>query len=89
MKKKAIPDADDDLRPHYGRELFRNMKPNPYAGMELKFKGGGRAVILDEDVAEVFDQETANTVLRCAIKATRTAAPAKVSAKTVRAKRRA
>ena len=82
MKKKASPDVDDDLRPEYGPELFRNMKPNRFAGMELKFKGR-RAVLLDEDVAEVFDQETVNTVLRSAIKAMRMAAhkakpPAKV-----------
>jgi hypothetical protein len=84
MKKKAIPDLDDDLRPEYGPELFRNMKPNRFAGMDLKFKGR-RAVMLDEDVAEIFDQETVNIVLRSAIKAMRTAAPkTKASAKTAR-----
>ena len=92
MKKKSSPEPDDDLRPEYGPELFRNMKPNRFAGMDLKFKGR-RAVLLDEDVAEVFDQEAVNTVLRSAIKAMRTAtaAPkkAKTAAKTVRATRRA
>ena len=92
MKKKISPDPDDDLRPEYGPELFRNMKPNRFAGMDLKFKGR-RAVLLDEDVAEVFDQETVNTVLRSAIKAMRTAVAtpkvAKTSAKTVRTRRRA
>lgn len=75
MKKKSSPDLDDDLRPEYGPELFRNMKPNRFAGMDLKFKGR-RAVLLDEDVAEVFDQESVNTVLRSAMKAMRTAAAA-------------
>lgn len=68
------------------------MKPNRFAGMDLKFKGR-RAVLLDEDVAEVFDQETVNTVLRSAIKAMRAATTvpkmAKASAKTVRTRRRA
>ena len=87
MKKKNSPDSDD-LRPEYGPELFRNMKRNRFAGMELEFKGR-RAVYLDADVAEVFDTpEAVNTVLRSAIRAMRTATP-KTSAKTVRAKRRA
>jgi len=73
--KKSSPDLDDDLRPEYGPELFRNMKPNRFAGMDLKFKGR-RAVLLDADVAEVFDQEAVNTVLRSAIKAMRTATAA-------------
>lgn len=88
MKKKSSPDLDDDLRPEYGPELFRNMKPNRFAGMDLKFKGR-RAVLLDEDVAEVFDQESVNTVLRSAMKAMRTAAaaaPKKTRATTGKAK---
>lgn len=90
MKKKHSPEPEDDeLRPEYGPELFCNMKPNRFANQELRFKGN-RAVLLDEDVAEVFDsQEAVNTVLRSAIKAMRTAAPKKkVSAKTAREKRR-
>ncbi|HKR63168.1 MAG TPA: hypothetical protein VJZ00_05495 [Thermoanaerobaculia bacterium] len=72
MKKKSSSDAADDLRPHYDFD-YKAMRPNPYAGMDLKFKGR-RAVLLDEDVAEVFDsQEAVNTVLRSAIKALRTA----------------
>lgn len=90
--KKRPSELEDDLRPEYPPEFFRDMKPNPYAGMDLKFKGR-RAVLLDEDVAEVFDQETVNTVLRSAIKAIRTAVAApkvtKASAKTVRTRRRA
>jgi hypothetical protein len=90
--KKRSSELEDDLRPEYPPEFFREMKPNPYAGMDLKFKGR-RAVLLDEDVAEVFDQDTVNTVLRSAIKAMRTAtaAPkkAKTAARTVRTTRRA
>jgi hypothetical protein len=87
MKKKDSPEPIDDLRPEYGRELFRGMKPNRFAGADLVFKGR-RAVVLDADVAEVFDsQEAVNTVLRSAIKAMRASAPT-TSAKTVRAKRR-
>jgi hypothetical protein len=85
MKKKSSPDLDDDLRPEYGPELFRSMKPNRFAGMDLKFKGR-RAVLLDEDVAEVFDQESVNTVLRSAMKAMRTAAPKKTQASAKKAK---
>ena len=92
MKKKSSPELDDDLRPEYGPELFRSMKPNRFAGMDLKFKGH-RAVLLDEDVAAVFDQEAVNTVLRSTIKAMRTAGAAskvaKTSAKTARTRRRA
>jgi hypothetical protein len=88
MKKKKSPEPTDDLRPEYGRELFRGMKPNRFAGADLVCKGR-RAVYLDADVAEVFDTpEAVNTVLRSAIKAMRTSASA-TSAKTVRAKRRA
>lgn len=87
MKKKTSPEPDEKLRPQYGPELFRAMKPNRFAGTDLKFKGR-RAVYLDADVAEVFDTpEAVNTVLRSAIRAMRRAAPP-ASSKTVRAKRR-
>ncbi len=67
MKKKA---DDDDLRPEYPPEFFRNMNPNRFAGKELHYK---RSVILDADVAEVFDSsESVNTFLRSAIRAMRT-----------------
>jgi hypothetical protein len=88
MKKKTFPEPTDDLRPEYDREFFRGMKPNRFAGADLVFKGR-RAIYLDADVAEVFDNpEAVNTVLRSAIKALRTSATA-TSAKTVRTKRRA
>jgi hypothetical protein len=88
MKKKN-DESGDDLRAHYDFD-YSKMKPNRFAGMDLKFKGR-RAVLLDEDVAEVFDQESVNTVLRSAIKAIRSAAGTpkvdKVAAKVVRTSR--
>jgi hypothetical protein len=73
MKKMSYDDPDDDLRPHYDFD-FKNMKPNRFAGTDLKFKGRS-SIILDADVAEVFDSpEAVNTVLRSVIKAMRTAA---------------
>ena len=85
--KKKVSHEPDDLRPEYGPELFRAMKPNRFAGSELRFKGR-RAVWLDPDVAEVFDTpEAVNTVLRSAIRAMRTAGGT-TSSKTARAKRR-
>jgi hypothetical protein len=85
MKKKesSDPDLDDELRPHYPAEFFRNMKPNRFAGMDLKFKGRP-PIVLDADVAEVFDSpEAVNSVLRSVIKAMRTSA---VSGKTKKAR---
>jgi hypothetical protein len=71
MKKMSSDDLDDDLRPHYDFD-FKNSKPNRFAGMDLKFKGRP-SIILDTDVAEVFDSpEAVNTVLRTVIKAMRT-----------------
>jgi hypothetical protein len=87
MKKKLSPDLDDDLRPEYGPELFRNMKPNRFAGRDLKLKGRP-PVYLDEDVSEVFQSsEAVNMVLRSAIRAMRTASP-KPSPRTTTAKKR-
>lgn len=82
MKKKSLPESDDDLRPEYPPEFFRNMKPNRFASGEMHY-----AVTLDADVAAVFDSsEAVNTVLRSAIKAMRKAAPKKAKSP---AKRRA
>ncbi len=70
MKKKVERDSDE-LRPEYPPEFFRNMEPNRFAGKDLHYK---RSVILDADVAEVFDSaESVNTVLRSAIRAMRAA----------------
>lgn len=79
MKKKA---ETDDLRPEYPREFFKNMKPNRFAGKELQYK---RSVILDADVAEVFESsEAVNTVLRSAIRAMRAAGTKTTKASTKR-----
>jgi hypothetical protein len=72
MKKKSSPEAhDDDLRPEYGPDFFKNLKPNRFAGVAF-----APPIYLDKDVAEVFDSsEAVNSVLRSAIRAMRTAAP--------------
>jgi hypothetical protein len=41
---------DDDLRPEYGPDFFRNLKPNRFSGVTI-----APPIYLDEDVAEVFD----------------------------------
>jgi hypothetical protein len=70
MKKKVEQDSDD-LRRQYPPEFFTNMEPNRFAGKDLHYK---RSIILDADVAEVFDSaESVNTVLRSAIRAMRAA----------------
>src|SRR5258708_3939123 len=80
MKKKEPPDLDDDLRSEYPRQFFRDMKPNRFAGTDLKFKGRP-PIRLDEDVAAVFDSpEAVNSFLRSAIKAMRAAMPASAKA---------
>jgi hypothetical protein len=78
MKKKSSPEAlDDDLRPEYGPEFFRSMKPNRFAGMTI-----APPIYLDEDVAAVFDSsEAVNVVLRSAIKAMRKASPERAALK--------
>jgi len=82
MKKKA--EEDTDLRTEYPPDFFKEMKPNRFAGKDLRYK---RSIVLDADVAEVFDSsESVNAVLRSAIRAMRTAG-AKTSK--VPAKRRA
>src|ERR1700687_3070427 len=66
MKKKSSPQPlDDDLRPEYGPDFFKNMKPNRFAGMELRFKGQP-SVFLDEDVADVCDSSEAVSKARVA-----------------------
>ena len=70
MKKKTTPDPDD-LRPEYPGEFFKGMKPNRFASADLHYKN---SVILDADVAEVFDSsEAVNAFLRAGIRAMRTA----------------
>jgi hypothetical protein len=78
MREKSSPEPlDDDLRPEYGPELFKNMKPNRFAGVTF-----APPIYLDQDVAEVFDSsEAVNTVLRSAIKAMRKSAPQRAGTK--------
>lgn len=69
--KKKVDESDNDLRPEYPPEFFKGMQPNRFAGKNLHYK---RSIILDADVAEVFDSsESVNAVLRSAIRAMRTA----------------
>jgi hypothetical protein len=72
MRKKSSPEPlDDDLRPEYGPEFFKHMKPNRFAGIAI-----ASPMYLDQDVAEVVDSsEAVNVVLRSAIKAMRKTAP--------------
>lgn len=72
MRKKSFPEAhDDDFRPEYGPDFFKNLKPNRFAGVTF-----APPIYLDKDVAEVFDSsEAVNSLLRSAIKAMRTAVP--------------
>lgn len=80
MKKNAPEPEDDDLRPEYPPEFFKNMKPNRFAGVKKIYKR--TFVTLDEDVSMVFQSsEAVNTLLRSAIEAMRTAAPKPETAK--------
>jgi hypothetical protein len=78
MKKKSSPEPlDDDLRPEYGPELFKKMKPNRFANVDI-----APPIYLDEDVAEVFDSsEAVNTVLRSVIKVMGKVAPKRAASK--------
>ena len=87
MKKRSTDQAEDDLRPHYDFD-FKNMKPNRFASQKKVYKR--QFVILDEDVAKVFDSsESVNDVLRLAIRAMRTAVGKRSSSKRQSSKRRA
>lgn len=80
MKKSAPEPEDDDLRPEYPPEFFKNMNPNRFAGVKKIYKR--TFVTLDEDVSAVFQSsEAVNTLLRSAIEAMRTAAPKREAAK--------
>jgi hypothetical protein len=78
MKKKSSPEPlDDDLRPEYGPEFFKKMKPNRFTNVDI-----APPIYLDEDVAEVFDSsEAVNTVLRSVIKVMGKAAPKRAASK--------
>ena len=65
--KKAVvqpPDEEDDLLPEYDFDYAKG-KPNPFAA---SCPPGGRLIVLEADVAEVFpDAESVNAVLRALI----------------------
>jgi hypothetical protein len=65
--KKTSAELEDDLRPHYDFD-FKKMKPNRFAS-RIK-RGRVRAVVLDPDVAQVFESsEQVNSLLRSVISA--------------------
>ncbi len=68
MKKTSSKPADD-LRPEYNFD-FKQMRPNPYA---KRLKGKSViSIVLDEDVAGVFDtSEAVNDALRSVMRTTR------------------
>jgi len=60
-RPKSKPTRSDGLRPEY-RFDYTKAKPNRFAG---RVRTGSLAVLLDPDVAQVFqDAESVNTVLR-------------------------
>lgn len=68
-KRVSTPDADE-MRSHYDFD-YSKARPNRFAE---RFKNETIAVILDADVADVFNSsESVNTVLRSAIRAMRAA----------------
>jgi hypothetical protein len=67
MKKTSSPKSVDELRPEYDLD-FKGMRPNRFA-KRLKGKSGV-AVVLDADVADVFQSsEAVNDLLRSVINA--------------------
>jgi hypothetical protein len=64
--KTADHKANDDLRPDYNFD-FSKSKPNRFAA---KMKKGGRLVVLEPEVAAVFqDSDDVNKALRALVKA--------------------
>jgi hypothetical protein len=65
-KRAVSPEAPDDLQPHYDFD-YAKARPNRFA---TRFAEGALAVVLDPDVARVFDSaEAVNSFLRSAISA--------------------
>jgi hypothetical protein len=65
-KRTVSPAASDDLRSHYDFD-YSEARPNRFAG---RFSGETLAVVLDPDVARVFQSaEAVNSFLRSAIAA--------------------
>lgn len=50
MKQRAMAKRDDDLRPEYEFD-YRGAQPNRFAA---DLKKGGRMIVLEPEVAEVF-----------------------------------
>ena len=74
QKRRAATEATDELRPHYDFD-YSKARPNRFAA---RFSGDTVAVVLDADVATVFQSsEAVNSFLRSAITATRQQAPRK------------
>lgn len=64
--RTVSPSKSDDLRSHYDLE-YSKARPNRFAG---RFSGETLAVVLDPDVASVFQSaEAVNSFLRSAITA--------------------
>jgi len=73
MKKKSAEANSHDLRAHYDFDYAKS-RPNRFADRPKVYKGG--PVIIDDDVAEVFQtSESVNTVLRSVIRTMRRVAP--------------
>jgi hypothetical protein len=73
-KKRTGIEANDELRDHYDFD-YSKARPNRFAS---RFAGNTIAVVLDDDVASVFQSsEAVNSFLRSAISATRQQAPRK------------
>lgn len=65
MSKTPKTDLNDDLRPEYDVD-YTKAKPNRFASV----KKGSKMIILEPDVAEVFDSsEAVNKVLRALLEA--------------------
>jgi hypothetical protein len=65
-KREVSAKPSDDLQPHYDFD-YAKARPNRFA---TRFAEGALAVVLDPDVARVFDSaEAVNSFLRSAISA--------------------
>jgi len=79
MKKISSSETRDELRPEYDLD-FKRMRPNRFAS-RLKGKSVV-AVVLDQDVADVFQSsEAVNDLLRSVIKAMPSPAPRRTPSK--------
>jgi hypothetical protein len=66
MKNEPKNEMDDDLRPEYAPEVFKNAVRGKYAA---RYAGGTNLALLAPDVAEAFpDDESVNEALRLLLK---------------------